>query len=166
MSDQEDREWAEKTVKTAKKGSAAYKEARGILSGYSPEKKEYRETTRKNNNKNRTNPYKDMTGLSEWTVPMKHAPETFMYIEDAMSLNGRIPGARLYENEMKKRGKKSLKKIDEDYSGDRSTKKKMGGGKVYKYGHGGGLGKTKGRSIPKKQTDGNKIVADCYKNYV
>jgi hypothetical protein len=31
---------------------------------------------------------------------------------------------------------------------------------------GGRLGKTKGRSIPKKQTDGNKIVANCYKNYV
>lgn len=46
------------------------------------------------------------------------------------------------------------------------TKKKMGGGKVYKYGQGGGLGKTKGKRISKNETDGNKIVAYCYKNYV
>tara|TARA_R110002110_G_scaffold23901_1_gene90317 strand:+ start:156 stop:908 length:753 start_codon:yes stop_codon:yes gene_type:complete len=44
--------------------------------------------------------------------------------------------------------------------------KKMGGGKVYKYGQGGGLGKTKGKRISKNETNGNKIVADCYKNYV
>ena len=152
MSDQEDREWAKKTVKTAKKGSAAYKEARAILGGDSPEEREYIETTRKN--KNRTNPYKDVIGATGYV--MGKFPETMMNIEDAIGFG------KLYEGEMEKRGKKSLKKIDEDYSGDRSTKKKMGGGKVYKYGHGGGLGKTKGRSIPKKQTDGNKIVADCY----
>lgn len=46
------------------------------------------------------------------------------------------------------------------------TKKKMGGGKVYKYGHGGGLGKTKVKRISKNETNGNKIVDDCYKNYV
>ena len=46
------------------------------------------------------------------------------------------------------------------------TKKKMGGGKVYKYGQGGGLGKTKDKRISKNETNGNKIVDDCYKNYV
>ena len=44
--------------------------------------------------------------------------------------------------------------------------KKMGGGKVYKYGQGGGLGKTKSKRISKNETNGNKIVANCYKNYV
>ena len=44
--------------------------------------------------------------------------------------------------------------------------KAMGGGKVYKYGHGGGLGKTKVKRISKNETNGNKIVDDCYKNYV
>lgn len=38
--------------------------------------------------------------------------------------------------------------------------KKMGGGKVYKYGHGGDLGKTKGKKV--SGNDGNSIVAACY----
>ena len=155
----EDREAAKKVLKTAKKGSAAYKEARGILSGDSPEEREHRKTTRKNNNK--TNPYKDMTGTAEWLVPMKHAPETFMAIEDAMSLNGRLPGARLYENEMKKRGEKSLKKIDEDSSGERPTTKKMGGGKVYKRKAGGGV---KTGKVIKTNMTGEQLVAACYGN--
>ena len=35
-----------------------------------------------------------------------------------------------------------------------------GGGKVYKYGHGGDLGKTKGKKV--SGNDGNSIVAACY----
>jgi len=202
MSDKEDRKSARKTLKTAKKGSAAYKEARGILSGDSPEEREYRKTTGKN--KNRTNPYKDIIGSTGYV--MGKFPETMMDIEDGIGFG------KLYEGEMKGRGKKSLEKTDEDYSGDRPTKKKMGGGymkknmkvggslemvkkngkevpfyaadgvgkmakggkvskamgggKVYKYGHGGGLGKTKVKRISKNETNGNKIVDDCYKNYV
>ena len=38
--------------------------------------------------------------------------------------------------------------------------KRKGGGKVYKYGHGGGLGKTKGKKV--SGNDGNAIVAACY----
>lgn len=37
---------------------------------------------------------------------------------------------------------------------------KKGGGKVYKYSHGGGLGKTKGKKV--SGNDGNAIVAACY----
>ena len=40
--------------------------------------------------------------------------------------------------------------------------KKMGGGKVYKYGHGGGLGKT-GKVIKTNMT-GEQLVAACYGN--
>ena len=155
MSDKEDRKSARKTLKTAKKGSAAYTEARGILSGDDPEKREYRKTTRKN--KNKTNPYKDVTGMTGYV--MGSFPETMMDIEDAIGFG------KIYEGDMKVRGRKSLKKTDEDYSGDRPTKKKMGGGKVYKYGHGGGLGKTKVKRISKNETNGNKIVDNCYKNY-
>ena len=54
MSDKEDRKSARKTLKTAKKGSAAYIEAMGILSGDDPEKREYRKTIRKNNNKTKS----------------------------------------------------------------------------------------------------------------
>ena len=38
--------------------------------------------------------------------------------------------------------------------------KRKGGGKVYKYSHGGGLGKTKGKKV--SGNDGNAIVAACY----
>ena len=139
----EDREAAKKVLKTAKKGSAAYKEARSILGGDSPEEREYRKTTRKN--KNRTNPYKDIIGSTGYV--MGKFPETMMNIEDAIGFE------KLYEGEMEKRGEKSLKKIDEDYSGDRSTTKKMGGGKVYKR-------KAGGRVV--SGNDGNPIVARCY----
>jgi len=122
MSDKEDRKSARKTLKTAKKGSAAYKEARGILSGDSPEEREYRKTTGKN--KNRTNPYKDIIGSTGYV--MGKFPETMMDIEDGIGFG------KLYEGEMKGRGKKSLEKTDEDYSGDRPTKKKMGGGYMKK----------------------------------
>jgi len=80
MSDKEDRKLAKKTLKTAKKGSAAYIEAMGILSGDDPEKREYRKTTRNNNNK--TNPYKDVLGLTGYV--MGSFPETMMDIEDAI----------------------------------------------------------------------------------
>ena len=43
--------------------------------------------------------------------------------------------------------------------GGRMVKRK-GGGKVYKYGHGGDLGKTKGKKV--SGNDGNAIVAACY----
>jgi len=143
MSDQEDRKEAKKVLKTAKKGSAASIEARGILSGDSPEEREHRKTTRKNNNK--TNPYKDVVGATGYV--MGKFPETMMNIEDAIGFG------KLYESEMENRGKKSLKKTDEDYSGDRATTKKMGGGKVYKRKHGGKV---------VSGNDGNSIVAGCY----
>ena len=50
MSNKKDIASAKKTIKTAKKGSAAYIEAKGILSGDDPEKREYRKTTRNNGN--------------------------------------------------------------------------------------------------------------------
>ena len=51
-------------------------------------------------------------------------PETMMDIEDAVGFS------KLYEGEMKRRGKKSLKRSDEDYSGTSKTTKKAKGGKV------------------------------------
>lgn len=61
--------------------------------------------------------------------------------------------------EMEAKAAKAMKK-------KKKVTKKMGGGKVYKYGHGGGLGKTKVKRISKNETNGNKIVDHCYKNYV
>lgn len=144
MSDKKDREEARKTLKTAKKGSAAYIEAKGILSGDDPEKREYKKTTRKN--KNKTNPYKDVMGMTGYV--MGSFPETMMDIEDAVGFG------KIYEGEMKRRGKKSLKKIDEDYSGDRPINKKMGGGKVYKKMHGG--------KVIKNNMSGQDLVNACY----
>ena len=146
MSDKEDRKSARKTLKTAKKGSAAYIEAMGILSGDDPEKREYIKTTRKN--KNKTNTYKDETGMTGYV--MGSFPETMMGIEDAIGFG------KIYEADMKGRGRKSLKKTDEDYSGDRPTKKKMGGGKVYNKKHGC-------KTITSK-TSGQDLVNACYDN--
>lgn len=129
MSNKKDIASAKKTIKTAKKGSAAYIEAKGILSGDDPEKREYRKTTRKNSSK-RTNPYKDVIGLTGSV--MQAFPETTMNMEDAVGFS------KIYESNMKSRGKKSLKKIDEDYSGTSKTAKKAKGGKVssgYKCSH-------------------------------
>tara|TARA_R110000824_G_scaffold64953_1_gene169585 strand:- start:270 stop:671 length:402 start_codon:yes stop_codon:yes gene_type:complete len=129
MSNKKDIASAKKTIKTAKKGSAAYIEAKGILSGDNPEKREYRKTTRKNSSK-RTNPYKDVIGLTGSV--MQAFPETTMNMEDAVGFS------KIYESNMKSRGKKSLKKIDEDYSGTSKTAKKAKGGKVssgYKCSH-------------------------------
>lgn len=129
MSNKKDIASAKKTIKTAKKGSAAYIEAKGILSGDEPEKREYRKTTRKNSSK-RTNPYKDVIGLTGSV--MQAFPETTMNMEDAVGFS------KIYESNMKSRGKKSLKKIDEDYSGTSKTAKKAKGGKVssgYKCSH-------------------------------
>ena len=123
MSDKKDRKEARKILKTAKPGSAAYIEAKGILSGDAPEKREYRKTTRKNNN-NKTNPYKGSENPMILGPLAKKFPETAMDIEDTIGFG------KLYESYMEKRGKKSLKKIDEDYSGDRPINKKMGGGKL------------------------------------
>ena len=46
MSDKEDKKYAKQIIKTAKPGSAAYIEARGILSNDDPEKREYVKTNR------------------------------------------------------------------------------------------------------------------------
>ena len=147
MSDKEDRKLAKKTLKTAKKGSAAHIEAMGILSGDDPEKREYRKTTRNNNN-NKTNPYKDMKHLDMiFGTLAKNFPETAMDIEDAIGFG------KIYEGAMKGRGRKSLKKTDEDYSGDRPTKKKMGGGKVYKKMGGGYMKKKMAGGGPLKTVD-------------
>ena len=146
MSDKEDRKLAKETLKTAKKGSAAYIEAMGILSGDDPEKREYRKTTRNNNNK--TNPYKGMKHLDMiFGTLAKNFPETAMDIEDAIGFG------KIYEGAMKGRGRKSLKKTDEDYSGDRPTKKKMGGGKVYKKMGGGYMKKKMAGGGPLKTVD-------------
>ena len=165
MSDKEDRKLAKKTLKTAKKGSAAYIEAMGILSGDDPEKREYRKTTRNNNNK--TNPYKDVLGLTGYV--MGSFPETMMDIEDAIGFG------KIYEGDMKGRGKKSTKNIDEDYSGDRPTKKKMGGGKVYKKMGGGYMKKNmmgggqvykrgNGGKVIENNMSGQDLVNACYDN--
>jgi len=129
MSNKKDIASAKKTIKTAKKGSAARIEAKGILSGDDPEKREYRKTTRKNSSK-KTNPYKDVMGMTGYALGQ--FPETMMDIEDAVGFS------KLYEGEIKRRGKKSLKTIDEDYSGKAKTTKKSKGGKVssgYKCSH-------------------------------
>ena len=103
MSDKKDRKEARKILKTAKPGSAAYIEAKGILSGDDPEKREYRKTTRKNNN-NKTNPYKGSENPMILGPLAKKFPETAMDIEDTIGFG------KLYESYMEKRGKKSLKK--------------------------------------------------------
>jgi hypothetical protein len=129
MSNKKDIASAKKTIKTAKKGSAAYIEAKGILSGDDPEKREYRKTTRNKPSK-KTNPYKDVMGMTGYALGQ--FPETMMDIEDTVGFS------KLYEGEMKRRGKKSLKKIDEDYSGKSKTTEKSKGGKVssrYKCSH-------------------------------
>jgi len=119
MSNKKDIASAKKTIKTAKKGSAAYIEAKGILSGDSPEEREYKKTTRNKPSK-KTNPYKDVMGMTGYVAGK--FPETVMDIEDAIGFG------KVYESEMKNRGKKSLKRIDEDYSG--SAKKMKAGGKI------------------------------------
>ena len=66
-----------------------------------------------------SNPYKDVMGITGYVAGK--FPETTMDIEDAVGFG------KVYESGMKSRGKKSLEKIDEDYSG---TVKKAKGGKV------------------------------------
>ena len=140
MSDKEDRESARKTLKTAKKGSASYIEAIGILSGDDPEKREYRKTTKTDDIGMMGGGYmkKNMKVGGSLEMVKKNGKEVPFYAADGVG-------------KMAKGGKVS---------------KAMGGGKVYKYGHGGGLGKTKVKRISKNETNGNKIVDDCYKNYV
>jgi hypothetical protein len=96
----------------------------------------------------KTNPYKGSENPMILGALAKKFPETAMDIEDAIGFG------KLYESYMKERGKKSLKKIDEDYSGDRPTKKKMGGGKVYNKKHGG-------KTITSKMS-GQDLVNACY----
>jgi hypothetical protein len=67
----------------------------------------------------RSNPYKDVIGITGYVAGK--FPETVMDIEDAIGFG------KLYESGMKSRGKKSLKRIDEDYSG---IVEKAKGGKV------------------------------------
>jgi hypothetical protein len=67
----------------------------------------------------KSNPYKDVMGMTGYVAGK--FPETVMDIEDAIGFG------KVYESDMKSRGKKSLKRIDEDYSG---TVKKAKGGKV------------------------------------
>jgi|TARA_R100000149_G_C5741196_1_gene55193 hypothetical protein len=66
-------------------------------------------------NKKKTNPYSDMGGTIGYI--MGSFPETMMDIEDAIGL-----GPKFYESGMKKRGKKSTEKIDEDYAGEDKDK--------------------------------------------
>jgi len=73
----------------------------------------------KKNKSSSSNPYKDVAGLTGYVAGK--FPETTMDIEDAIGFG------KVYESAMEDRGKKSLKKIDEDYSG---TVKKTKGGKV------------------------------------
>jgi hypothetical protein len=145
MSNKKDIASAKETIKTAKKGSAAYIEARGILSGDNPEKREYRKTTRKNSSK-KTNPYKDVMGITGYALGQ--FPETMMDIEDAVGFG------KLYESEMKSRGKKSLKTIDEDYSGKSKTIEKSKGGKVNYRKSGGKIGRGCGAA----QRGGGKVM--------
>ena len=140
MSDKEDRAAAKKTLKTAKKGSAAHIEAQGILSGDDPEAREYRSSTRKSNNSpKKVNPYKDVDG--SLGSLMQKFPETTMDIEDAVGFG------KIYESGMKYRGKKSLNKIDEDYSGTPEKVKKSKGGKV-----------SMGRGMGKALRGGGKVM--------
>ena len=67
-----------------------------------------------------SNPYKDLMGITGYVAGK--FPETTMDIEDAIGFG------KVYESEMENRGKKSLKRIDEDYSG--STKEMRDGGKI------------------------------------
>ena len=145
MSNKKDIASAKKTIKTAKKGSAARIEAKGILSGDDPEKREYRKTTRKNSSK-KTNPYKDVMGMTGYALGQ--FPETMMDIEDAVGFS------KLYEGEMKRRGKKSLKRSDEDYSGTSKTTKKAKGGKVNYRKSGGKIGRGCGAA----QRGGGKVM--------
>ena len=66
-------------------------------------------------NKKKPNPYSDVGGITGYM--MGSFPETFMDIEDAIGL-----GPKFYESGIKKRGKKSTKKIDEDYAGEDKDK--------------------------------------------
>ena len=63
---------------------------------------------------NEKNPYKDVMGLSGYI--MGNFPETTMDIEDTIGFG------KIYESEMERRGKKSTKKIDEDYAGEDKDK--------------------------------------------
>ena len=77
-----------------------------------------------------SNPYKDVMGITGYVAGK--FPKTTMDIEDAVGFS------KVYESGMKSRGKKSLEKIDEDYSGKSKTTKKSKGGKVssgYKCSH-------------------------------
>ena len=67
--------------------------------------------------KKSSNPYKDLMGITGYIAG--NFPETVMDIEDAIGFG------KVYESEMENRGKKSLKNIDEDYSG--RVKKSKGG---------------------------------------
>ena len=64
-----------------------------------------------------SNPYKDLMGITGYVAGK--FPKTTMDIEDAVGFG------KVYESAMENRGKKSLKKIDEDYSG--IVKKAKGG---------------------------------------
>ena len=64
-----------------------------------------------------SNPYKDLMGITGYVAGK--FPETTMDIEDAIGFG------KVYESAMEERGKKSLNKIDEDYSG--KVKKSKGG---------------------------------------
>ena len=66
---------------------------------------------------NEKNPYKDVLGLTGYV--MGSFPETMMDIEDAIGFG------KIYEGDMKGRGKKSTKNIDEDYSGRKKKNKKV-----------------------------------------
>ena len=66
---------------------------------------------------NEKNPYKDVLGLTGYV--MGSFPETMMDIEDAIGFG------KIYEEDMKGRGKKSTKNIDEDYSGRKKKNKKV-----------------------------------------
>lgn len=66
---------------------------------------------------NKKNPYKDVLGLTGYV--MGSFPETMMDIEDAIGFG------KIYEGDMKGRGKKSTKNIDEDYSGRKKKDKKV-----------------------------------------
>mgnify|MGYP003122738669 FL=1 len=66
-------------------------------------------------NKKKPNPYSDVGGITGYM--MGSFPETFMDIEDAIGI-----GPKFYESGMKKRGKESTEKIDEDYAGEDKDK--------------------------------------------
>ncbi len=93
-----------------------------------------------------SNPYKDVMGMTGYALGQ--FPETMMDIEDAVGFG------KLYEGAMKRRGKKSLKRSDEDYSGTSKTTKKSKGGKVNYRKSGGKIGRGCGAA----QRGGGKVM--------